>query len=124
MRFIQLWFLPDRPDHEPAVEQKKVEKTDRTDKFLPLVSNSDAGALRIKSDAAVYSLFLTDGKHVSKTLDPKRGYYLYILEGAPLAVNGIDAPVLSAAMITKESKLTLKAAGDTEILLLDVGPLK
>jgi hypothetical protein len=46
------------------------------------------------------------------------------LEGAPLAVNGIDAPVLSAAMITKESKLTLKAAGDTEILLLDVGPLK
>jgi len=124
MRFIQLWFLPDRPDHAPAVEQKQVEKKDRTDRFLPLVSNADAGALRIKSDAAVYSLFLTGGKHISRKLDPKRGYYLYILEGATVGINGTDAPVLSAAMITAESKLELKAAKDTEILFLDVGLLK
>jgi quercetin 2,3-dioxygenase len=37
MRFIQMWFLPWRLGLDPSVEQKKVEKPERTNRFLPLV---------------------------------------------------------------------------------------
>ncbi len=33
MRFIQMWFYPSKYDLPPAVEQKAVEKNDRTDRF-------------------------------------------------------------------------------------------
>ena len=40
---------------EPSVEQKAVKKEERTNRLLPLVSNNYPGALRIASDAKVYS---------------------------------------------------------------------
>jgi hypothetical protein len=39
MRFIQLWFIPSERRLEPAVQQKRVEREDRTNRCLLLVSN-------------------------------------------------------------------------------------
>lgn len=120
MRFIQMWFLPTTHGLEPSVEQKKVEKAERTNKFLPLVSNSYPGALRIVSDAAVYSCFLERGKSTNHVLGAGRGAYLYVLEGGPLEVNGIHVPELGAAKITEEKELHVEAKKDAELLLVEV----
>ena len=78
MRFIQMWFFPTTHGLEPSVEQKKNEKADRMNKFLPIVSNSHSGALRIVSDAAVYSCFLEKGKKADHRLEAGRGAYIYV----------------------------------------------
>lgn len=36
LRFIQMWFLPSRSGLEPAVQQKQVNKAERTNRWLPL----------------------------------------------------------------------------------------
>jgi quercetin 2,3-dioxygenase len=120
MRFIQMWFYPSKYDLAPAVEQKAIEKVDRTDLFLPLVSNRDEGALSIVSDARVLSSFLHAEKTVHYDLENGRGIYLYVLEGGPIAVNGISVPTLGAAMIAEEPGIDVSAERDAELLLVDV----
>lgn len=120
MRFIQMWFYPSRRGLEPAVEQKAVEKSERTDRFLPLVSNQHTGSLPIVSDAKVYSSFLHAGKTKLYTIETGRGVYLYVLEGGPVTVNSTRVPAFGAAMITEEATVYVAAEKDAELLLVDV----
>ncbi len=120
MRFIQMWFLPAQRGLEPSVEQKAVEKKDRTDTFLPLVSNTAPGALRIASDADVSSSFLKAGHELARSIAEGRGVYLYVLEGGPVIVNGKRAPSLASVMITGEREFIVQAEADAELLLVDV----
>ena len=121
MRFIQMWFLPSKPGLRPSVEQKVVEKAERTDRLLLLVSKDDPGALKIFSDAEVYASFLQGGHRVRHRIKAKRGGYLYVLEGGPLRVNGELVPALGAAKASDEIELDVEAERDTEILLVEVG---
>ncbi|MBI1910388.1 MAG: pirin family protein [Deltaproteobacteria bacterium] len=121
MRFIQMWFYPSKPDLMPRVEQRPVDKKDRTNKLLPLVSPINKFALPIASDARVFASFLQKGKKVYHTLEENRGAYVYVLEGGEVEVNSIPLPVLGAAKITDENNISIKAVKeDTEILLVDV----
>ena len=118
--FIQFWFFPTTHSLEPSVEQKKVEKADRTSRFHPIISNSHPGALRIVIDAAVYSCYLEKGKKVNQTLGAGRAAYFYILGGGPVELNGIHIPKLGAAKIKEESELNVEAKKDAELLLVEV----
>ena len=120
MRFIQMWFLPSAAGLEPAVAQKAVEKADRTNRFLPLVSNDDRDALPILSDAKVLSSFLAAGKAVVHPLEEHRGAYLYILGGGSVQVNGKEVPALGAAKIADEAEVTVRSVADAELLLTDI----
>ena len=120
MRFIQMWFLPTQQDLEPAVEQKPVAREERTNRFLPLVSNEHAGALPIRSDAQVYSCFLEKGQTADYHTGNGRGVYLYVLEGGPVQLNDCSIPTLGAAQISEETALYTQAQANAEILLVDV----
>jgi redox-sensitive bicupin YhaK (pirin superfamily) len=120
MRFIQMWFYPSQLDLEPSVEQKAVEKAERTDRFLPLVSNRDQGTLPIAADARVFSSFLHAGKTEHYDLENGRGIYLYVLEGGPVTVNGEKVLSFGSAMITEEKSIDLVAEQDAELLLVEV----
>ncbi len=119
MRFIQMWFLPAKRGLAPSVEQKAVEKKDRTDAFLPLVSNTAPGALRIVSDAEVSSSFLKASHELARRIEKGWGSYLYVLEGGPVVVNGQEAVALSSVMIIDEPEFTVRALSDAELLLVD-----
>jgi len=120
MRFIQMWFMPNQQNLEPSVEQKKVEKTERINRLLPLVSNEDQESLKIFADAKVYASFLEKGKRVTYKLKENQGVYLYILEGKGLAINNRIMHNLDAAMIKDEPEIVLEARGDTELLFIVV----
>jgi redox-sensitive bicupin YhaK (pirin superfamily) len=120
MRFIQMWFFPSKKGLKPSVEQKPVEKEDRTNRFLLLVSNDYSDALRIFSDAEVYSCFLQTGRKVEHQIKAKRGGYLYVLEGGPVKVNAHQVPTLGAAKLSGEMKVSVDAEKDAELLLIDV----
>jgi redox-sensitive bicupin YhaK (pirin superfamily) len=123
MRFIQLWFAPDTPGLQPAVEQKQVDREERTNRLLPLVSNDDLDALPIAADAKVYSCFLQKGRTVTYTFKEGYGGYLYVVEGGDIAIPGNALRSLDAAMIAGESELFLEAQDNAELLLVVV-PLK
>lgn len=119
MRFIQMWFYPEKLGLTPSVEQLKVNKTERTNKFLPIVSNQHKDALPIKSDAIVCSCFLGQNNKVSYQIQEDWGVYLYVLEGGPIKVNNSKMKELSAAKIKNEKKINLEASNEGELLLVE-----
>jgi len=119
-RFIQMWFKPVARDLIPSVEQLPVTRDERKGRFLPVVSSHHDKALPIFSDAEVYACFLEARQFVRYTPNPRRGIYLYVVEGGPILLDGLRMPALSAAMITGEGILALTSADDTELLLVDV----
>jgi redox-sensitive bicupin YhaK (pirin superfamily) len=120
MRFIQMWFLPSVHGLAPSVEQRKVEREDRTDRFLPLVSIRHRDALFMHSDAEVHACFLQKGSTVKHHIKKGRGGYLYVLEGEGLKVNEHSVPPLGAVKATGALTLNITALGDTELLIVDV----
>ena len=119
MRFIQMWFLPERLDLDPSVEQKSVAREERTNGLLPLASSQHPGALPLRSDAAVFAVFLETGRSVTSRIGPGRGFYLYVVEGGPVRLGPDIAAERAAAMVTNESSLKLSADRDAELLLID-----
>jgi redox-sensitive bicupin YhaK (pirin superfamily) len=120
MRFIQMWFIPRKRGLEPSVEQRAVERTERTNRFLLLVSGKNPDALPLVSDANVFSCFLEKGQSVRHQVGNLRGAYLYVLEGGPVKVNGNEARALAAAMAADKQELEISANADAELLLIDV----
>ncbi len=120
MRFIQMWFIPSEVSLVPSVERKVVEKKERTNRLLPLVSNEHKDALPIHSDARVYSCFLQKGHGVEHSVKEARGAYLYVLEGDPVEANGRTIPVLGAAQLVGAMDMRISTDGDAELLLVDV----
>lgn len=121
MRFIQMWFTPERPGITPSVEQKRVEKEDRTNKLLLIVANGVPDALLIRQDVRVYSCFLERGNSVEHLFQEGRGGYFYVVEGGPITINGRELPEYGAAMIESEPVIHIKAEKDAELLLVDAG---
>lgn len=119
MRFIQMWFFPEVPGLTPSVEQKAVEKTERTNRFLHLVSREDRNALPIRSDAKVLSSFLEKEERLGFFTGKDRGLYFYVLEGGPVSVNGREVRALGAAEITGEDEIKVEALADSELLVVD-----
>ncbi len=120
MRFIQMWFIPSEEDLPPSVEQKSVEREERTDRLLPLVSNEHDNALPIHSDAQVYSCFFEGGHSVEHSLKDGRGAYIYVLEGDTIEINDNKIKVLGAAQANGAMDIHISSAGDAELLLVDV----
>ena len=121
MRFIQMWFTPWASNLEPSVEQMPVEKEQRTNKFFPIVSNLHAEALKIKSDAEVYSCFLQRGKTATHEIQARWGAYLYVLEGGPIRVNSKEVvPEYGAVMLRDLPELKVTCVEDVELLLVAV----
>jgi hypothetical protein len=120
MRFIQMWFFPSERGLEPAVQQKQIEREERLNRFLLLVSDQNGEALPIHSGAEVYSSFLQARHSVKFTPRPRWGVYLYLLEGGPARVGEQRLDTLGAAMVTDELEMEVEAESDAELLLVHV----
>jgi len=120
MRFIQMWFKPDKLNLSPSVEQKHVEKADRTDLFYPLVSNRRVEALNIHQDVEIFSSFLQRSKMITYDVRDGRGVYLYVVSGGVVTIDSSVLPAYAVAEIESEAQISVKAENDTELLLVDV----
>src|SRR5262245_57111800 len=118
IRFIEIWFLPSKLDLEPDLQQKRVEREERSNRFLALASNRDAQALPIHAEAEVYSSYLQRNHTTTFALWDRWGVYLYLLEGGPILINGKKLAALDALMATEEKELEVTAKSDAELLLV------
>ena len=120
MRFIQMWFYPEILGLKPSVEQKIVEKEDRTNKLLPLVSNMLEDTLPLRSDATVYSCFLEKNQSIRHECRKNWGIYIYVLSGGAIKINQNLLVELSAAKINQEKEILITSENDAELLIVEV----
>jgi len=120
MRFIQMWILPETKGLEPAVEQKAVELAERTNRWLPVVSNQHRGALPIRQDAQVHVSALERGRSLTYEFTGNRGAYLAVIKGGPITISGASVSQFGAAKIATEERISIVSKGDAELLLVDV----
>jgi hypothetical protein len=117
---FQIWVETDKPNAEPSWGAKQFPKDDRAGSFVTLASGfaEDGDVLRINAAARVMGATLKAGETSELHLDPARHVYLVAVNGA-VEVNGVRAEARDGVAITGEASVTIKALGDTEIVLVD-----
>jgi len=124
VHFFQIWLRPSQIDLDPGDEQKRFTTAQRRG-GLCVVASSDArkGSLCIHQDALIYSALLDPGQHVVHELAQGRSAWLHLVRGE-VTLGDIVLTTGDGAGVTGERALSLTASEESEILLVDVGPLQ
>jgi hypothetical protein len=119
-RLFQIWILPDRVGGGPSWGAKPFPKAQRSGAFVALASGleGDADALPIRANARVLGATLSAGQTAEYTLDPTRHAYLVPARGR-VEVNDVTLDARDGAAITGETKLSIKALEEAELVLVD-----
>ena len=115
---FQIWIETDKPNAQPSWGARPFPKESREGQFQLLASgNGDDGVLHINSDARILGATLKAGETLEYAADPAR--HLYLVPSAKVDVNGRVADKRDGVAITGESKVTVKAEEDAELVLVD-----
>jgi len=118
--FLQIWIEPNVRGIAPSYEQKTFADADKRG-TLRLVASPDGaqGSVRIHADAAVYAGLLDGDEAATLALDPARKTYVHLVRGT-LQVNGTVLSGGDAAMMERETTLSLTQGHDAEVLVFDL----
>jgi redox-sensitive bicupin YhaK (pirin superfamily) len=123
VHFFQIWILPEEDGIAPGYEQKLFPDEERRGHLRLLAApGGENGALRIHSDARLYTSILDSGQRVEHKLGPGRGAWIQVARGS-VEVNGTKLSEGDGAAIENESLLAIAAGGTegvAEILLFDL----
>lgn len=119
MTFLQIWIMPREKGLEPSVQHRAVQKQERLNCFLTLVSDKDPKALPIAQDAKFAVAALETGRNVSYQLDDGYGAYLYVISGE-VTVGGKSLSSGDTAKVTDEGSVDVKAEQNSELALVVV----
>jgi len=122
LRFLQIWFLPDKTGHPPTYGDFRFTLEDRINKWLPIatyVENPKSEApIRIHADINAYATILTEGNKAEFKVDKGRQAYLVLMEG-DADINGIAMIMRDALEITEET-ITITPKGSAHILIMEM----
>ena len=116
---FQIWIEPTSRGGQPYWGAKPFPKDDRSGRFVVLASGlEDEDALPIRADARVLGATLKAGEETTYALGAGRHAYLVAAQGE-VEVNGLTLKPRDGAAIKDEPVLTLRAASDAELVLVD-----
>jgi quercetin 2,3-dioxygenase len=119
MRFIQMWIMPDERGLPPGVEQRILTRDDRRNRLLRAISSDGDDSVRVHGNAAVYISSMAPGVSLDQKLRLGMGGYLFVIQGE-LHLNGQRLSTGDAARMWDEPEVTLRAADETELILVEV----
>ena len=122
LKLLQMWILPDSKGLAPSWQQKKYSKEQRLDKLLQVVSPLDSGkngTLTIHQNASFYVSSLTPGAEISHELQSGRKAYVFVIDGE-IQVNDMPMQTRDSAKVEEESKLSIRATKQTDLILIDL----
>ena len=119
-QIFQIWIIPDEHGKPPSWGTKPFPLGDRSGRFVTLASgfNDDADALPLRTNARVLGATLKAGETAVYDLDTTRYAYIVPAKGK-IEVNGVALDARDGAAIRDESKLTVTALEDAELVLVD-----
>lgn len=80
LKFLQIWIQPNSFGGAPGYQQKSFGEAEG---FTTIITaDGRDGTLQIKQDAALIQLILKHDKDATWLADPKRHYYVHVVEGA------------------------------------------
>lgn len=120
VHLLQIWILPDKNGREPGYEQKSFPEAEKRGKFR-LIASSDGSdkSVKINQDAKLFVTLLAPGEEVTQSLERGRHAWLQVAKGE-VELNGQRLHQGDGAAISEETKVTVKARADSEILLFDL----
>lgn len=119
-RIFQIWIEPTQGGGQPTWGSKPFPKADRSGKLVTIASGfaSDPDALPIRADARVLATTLKSGE--TATYDAEKARHLYLVPAVgSVEVNGVRVNARDGAAIHGETKLTITALADAELVLVD-----
>jgi quercetin 2,3-dioxygenase len=121
VNFLQIWIFPKERDIEPRYDQKTYDANERVNKLQVVVSpEKSGGALWINQDAYFSLAKLEKGNELKYTINHKgNGAYVFVIDGS-VNVAGEDLDKRDAVGITDTDSFLLKAAADSEVLIIEV----
>lgn len=123
MRFLQFWILPEEPGLEPSVEQRQFTRDDLRNQLRQVVGPDGGEVVKVHQQATVHVAALSEGVEVEHAFAPDRGGYLYLIGGAARLNDDEQLATGDAVKAYGPERLRLQAAGETELILIDV-PLR
>lgn len=120
VHLYQIWLFPERRGIEPSYEQKRFPEEDRHNQLQLVASrNSENGSLLIHQDARIYLSQVDSGKTITHDLPKSRYAWLQVLRGS-VSLNGVPLDTSDGAAVSEETRLTIQANSDAEIMLFDL----
>jgi redox-sensitive bicupin YhaK (pirin superfamily) len=121
VHFLQIWLLPEAPGVEPSYEQRHFPLAERRDRLRLVASRGGRdGSVRIHQDADVFVSVLGGGASVEHPLRAGRHAWVQVARGRA-DLGGIPLVAGDGAAVSEETTLRLASAGETELLLFDLG---
>jgi quercetin 2,3-dioxygenase len=120
VHFLQIWMLPEKAALPPSYEQKSFPEEEKRGK-LRVIASRDAGegSVKIHQDAKLYVSLLKPDEEVTHQFGTGRHGWLQVARGR-VQLNGKKLNQGDGAAISDETKLTIKATEDAEVLLFDL----
>ena len=117
---LQIWIQPDRKGHDASYEQKQFAKSEKLGRLRLIASpNGAEGSVTIHQDARLYATLLRPGDEVVHHAEAGRFVWLQIARGS-VALNGQTLAQGDGAAASHESRLTIRAIEESELLLFDL----
>lgn len=119
-RIFQIWIEPTLRGGQPTWGSKPFPKANRSGKLVTIASGiaEDTDALPIRADARVLATTLKAGESAEYESQKARHLYLVPAAGA-VEINGVRVNARDGAAIHGETKLTITAIADAELVLVD-----
>jgi quercetin 2,3-dioxygenase len=120
---FQIWLRPCEAELAPSRERKRFSTAERRGVLCAIASpDGRRGSLRVLPDALVYSALLDPGQHTVHALSEGRSAWLHIVRGS-VALADVVLTTGDGIGVTAERTVSFTAREETEVLLLDLGPL-
>ena len=117
---LQIWIMPNARNLTPGYEQKFFAAEEREGQLRLIASaGAENGTVTINQDARVYASLLEAGQAIDHQLHADRYAWLQLARGS-LELNGENLRAGDGAAISKETRVEISAAEDSEFLLFDL----
>lgn len=117
---LQIWIEPNLLGVTPAYAQKALDPQALRKGFTRVLApQGESADFHIQQDARLDIAWPAAGAELQRELDATRRHYLHVARGA-VELDGRRLEAGDAAMIERETALTLKALSDAELLLFDL----
>ena len=117
---LQIWIEPNAKGIPPGYEQKTI-PPEQKHGALRLVASPDGAqdSVLIHADARMYAGLFDGEQTADLAIDPAHKAYVHLVRGA-LEVNGHKLASGDAALLDKESRITLSNGSQAEVLVFDL----
>lgn len=122
VHLYQIWMMPSVPGIDPSYDQRRLDPASWTNMIFPIVSGEGIhDCMTMNADATIYRSLLEDGERIDYMPGADRFVFIYLTSGR-LQVNDTALEANDQARISGEAGLHLRAAEDTEFILVDAAP--